>query len=75
MPVFFSASCVPSDPFHSDENFFNKPLESNSKDVRLLVKHVFITSDLGEYGLPKWASWVRVVIDGTFMLKSSGLAC
>ncbi|KAI6047199.1 Hsp90 protein-domain-containing protein [Pisolithus marmoratus] len=47
----------------SDETFFSKPLESNSRDVRLLVKHVFITSDLGEYDLPKWASWVRVIID------------
>jgi heat shock protein beta len=25
---------------------------------------VLITSDLGEYALPKWASWVKVVIDG-----------
>lgn len=29
-----------------------------------MVKHVFITSDLGEYNLPKWASWIRVIIDG-----------
>lgn len=50
-------------PSHIDEAFLTKPLESNAKDVRLLVKHVFITSDLGEYSLPKWASWVRVIID------------
>lgn len=29
-----------------------------------MVKRVFITSDLGDEGLPKWASWVRVVVDG-----------
>jgi hypothetical protein len=42
----------------------NKPLDNSAKDVRLLVKHVSITSDLGEYGLPTWASWVKVIIDG-----------
>ncbi|KIO12942.1 hypothetical protein M404DRAFT_993917 [Pisolithus tinctorius Marx 270] len=50
-------------PSYLDETFFSKPLESSSRDVKLLVKHVFITSDLGAYGLPKWASWVRVIID------------
>ena len=29
-----------------------------------MVKRVFITSDIGEEGLPKWASWVKVVVDG-----------
>lgn len=32
------------------------------------MKHVFITSDLGEYALPKWASWVKVIIDGTHLV-------
>lgn len=50
-------------PSHIDEAFLTKSLESNAKDVKLLVKHVFITSDLGEYSLPKWASWVCVIID------------
>lgn len=31
-----------------------------------MVKRVFITSDLGEDALPKWANWVKVVIDGGF---------
>ena len=28
-----------------------------------MVKRVFITSDLGEDALPKWANWVKVVVD------------
>ena len=36
-----------------------------TKDIRLLVKRVFITSDLGnDDPLPKWASFVKVIIDG-----------
>jgi hypothetical protein len=31
-----------------------------------MVKRVFITSDLGEDAMPKWASWIKVVIDGLF---------
>lgn len=31
-----------------------------------MVKRVFITSDLGEDALPKWASWLKVVVDGTY---------
>lgn len=32
--------------------------------VRLYVKRVFITSDLGENTLPKWISWLRAIVDG-----------
>ncbi|KAI9513344.1 Hsp90 protein-domain-containing protein [Russula earlei] len=31
--------------------------------IRLLVKRTFITSDFGEDYLPKWASWVKAIID------------
>jgi len=31
--------------------------------IRLMVKRTFITSDFGEDYLPKWASWVRAIID------------
>lgn len=42
-----------------------------SKDLKLMVKRVFITSDFGEYGLPQWASWVKAVIDGKLSLLPS----
>ncbi|KAF9221952.1 HSP90-domain-containing protein [Gyrodon lividus] len=50
-------------PSHLSDEFFRKPLDTSTKDVKLFVKHVFITSDLGEYGLPKWASWAKVIVD------------
>jgi HSP90 family molecular chaperone len=43
---------------------------SVSKDIRLMVKRVFITSDLGEDAMPKWASWVKVVVDGLFSFSN-----
>ncbi|KAF4574637.1 heat shock protein 90 family protein [Pleurotus pulmonarius] len=50
-------------PGSLDEQYWQQPLASKSKDIKLMVKRVFITSDLGDEGLPKWASWVRVVVD------------
>jgi heat shock protein beta len=32
-----------------------------------MVKRTFITSDLGDNSLPKWASWVKVVVDGALL--------
>jgi HSP90 family molecular chaperone len=29
-----------------------------------MVKRTFITSDLAENPLPKWASWIKAIIDG-----------
>lgn len=34
------------------------------RGIRLMVKRTFITSDFGEDYLPKWASWVKAIIDG-----------
>ncbi|KDQ64486.1 hypothetical protein JAAARDRAFT_117992 [Jaapia argillacea MUCL 33604] len=50
-------------PSRLEDLFWQQTNIKNSKDVRLMVKRVFITSDLGDEGLPKWASWVKVVID------------
>lgn len=36
------------------------------KDVRIHNKRVFITNDLGEDALPKWMSWIKAIVDGTF---------
>ncbi|RXW25137.1 hypothetical protein EST38_g706 [Candolleomyces aberdarensis] len=50
-------------PSELPEAFWQKPLEYKPSDIKLLVKRTFITSDLGDNALPKWASWVKVVID------------
>ncbi|KAF9055246.1 HSP90-domain-containing protein [Hymenopellis radicata] len=50
-------------PAEMDPAYWQQPLEYQSKDVRLMVKRVFITNDLGEDALPKWAGWVKVVVD------------
>ncbi|TFK55689.1 heat shock protein Hsp90 [Heliocybe sulcata] len=51
-------------PSRLDESFWqNQGLSTSTVDVRLMVKRVFITSDLGEDSLPKWASWVKAIID------------
>ncbi|PBK72579.1 HSP90-domain-containing protein [Armillaria solidipes] len=50
-------------PNKLDDAYWQQPLASKSKDIRLMVKRVFITNDLGDDALPKWASWVKVVID------------
>ncbi len=47
-----------------DEQYWQQPLEHRSTDIKLMVKRTFITSDLGEHSLPKWASWAKVVVDG-----------
>jgi heat shock protein beta len=38
--------------------------QAPARGIRLMVKRTFITSDFGENYLPKWASWVKAVIDG-----------
>lgn len=55
-------------PNHLDDTYWQNPLQSSANDLRLMVKRVFITSDFGEDALPKWATWVKVVIDGVFFL-------
>ncbi|KAJ3852200.1 Hsp90 protein-domain-containing protein [Lentinula lateritia] len=50
-------------PDKIEDSYWQQPLLSQSKDIKLMVKRVFITNDLGEDALPKWASWVKVVVD------------
>ncbi|KAF7288239.1 Heat shock protein [Mycena chlorophos] len=50
-------------PSKMDEEYWKQPLAYKSDDVKLMVKRVFITSDLGEDVLPKWAAWVKAVVD------------
>ncbi|KAF5370105.1 hypothetical protein D9758_001068 [Tetrapyrgos nigripes] len=50
-------------PGKFEDSFWQQPLTYRSKDIRLMVKRVFITSDFGDEALPKWASWVKVVVD------------
>lgn len=51
-------------PSRLDDKFWSEPLNIPTKDIRLLVKRVFITNDFGnDEPLPKWASWVKVIID------------
>ncbi|KAI0750667.1 heat shock protein Hsp90 [Daedaleopsis nitida] len=50
-------------PSSIEDSYWQNPLQSTTKDIRLMVKRVFITSDLGEDTLPKWANWVKVVVD------------
>ena len=45
-----------------------------------MVKRTFITNSLGDDALPKWASWVKVVVDGAsflqlFVRRSNNLTC
>jgi heat shock protein beta len=50
-------------PSELNQEYWNNPLLSSSRDIRLMVKRVFITSDLGDDAMPKWASWVKAVVD------------
>ncbi|KAH8105965.1 heat shock protein Hsp90 [Cristinia sonorae] len=50
-------------PSRLDESYWREGLEGSNKDLRLMVKRTFITNSLGEDALPKWASWVKVVVD------------
>ena len=66
--ITFLGICILNNIADRDQSYWNNPLMSESKDIRLMVKRTFITSDLGENGMPKWASWVKVVADGQLPL-------
>ncbi|KAG8812386.1 hypothetical protein FRC18_002978 [Serendipita sp. 400] len=44
------------------EDYWQSP-QSTQQDTRLMVKRVFITSEFGDHKLPKWMSWIKVIID------------
>ncbi|KAI0036712.1 heat shock protein Hsp90 [Vararia minispora EC-137] len=46
------------------EVYWQNPLQTVARDIRLMVKRVFITDDMGEDYLPKWASWLKAIVDG-----------
>ena len=54
--IIFIPSSIPDEFWQSAKN--------SEQDVRLMVKRVFITNDLGEHKLPKWISWLKVIVDG-----------
>ncbi|KAF8760295.1 Heat shock protein Hsp90 [Rhizoctonia solani] len=49
-------------PSELNEKFWQsaKPELNN---IRLMVKRVFITSDLGPNAMPKWLSWLKAIVD------------
>ncbi|KZP00017.1 heat shock protein Hsp90 [Calocera viscosa TUFC12733] len=53
--VLFIPSELPSE--------FWSTTQARVEGVRLMVKRVFITNDLGEDALPKWISWLRAIVD------------
>ncbi|QRV72841.1 heat shock protein HSP90 family protein [Ceratobasidium sp. AG-Ba] len=59
-PVSFRAMFFA--PSELSEKFWQsaKPELNN---VRLMVKRVFITSDLGDNPMPKWISWLKAIVD------------
>lgn len=49
-------------PYQLPKDFWQK-ITSGINNVRLMVKRVFITDDLGEEFMPRWLSFLKVVVD------------
>ena len=43
---------------------FWQTVANGVKNVRLMVKRVFITDELGDEYMPRWLSFLKVVVDG-----------
>ena len=50
-------------PSKLPKDFWNN-VASGLNNVRLMVKRVFITDDLGKDYMPRWLSFLRVTVDG-----------
>jgi HSP90 family molecular chaperone len=50
-------------PSKLPQDFWSK-ITSGINNVRLMVKRVFITDDLGEEYMPRWLSFLKVTVDG-----------
>jgi hypothetical protein len=57
--AFRALAFLPSSP---PENFYSKTYIA-LKSLRLFVRRVFITSDVGPNFLPRWLNWVKVTVD------------
>jgi heat shock protein beta len=49
-------------PAQLPRDFWQK-ITSGVNNVRLMVKRVFITDDLGENYMPRWLSFLKVTVD------------
>ena len=56
------------------QDFWQK-ITSGINNVRLMVKRVFITDDLGEQYMPRWLSFLKVVVDGTCCFSTLETHC
>jgi len=54
--IMYIPSTIPKD--------FWQKMASGINNVRLMVKRVFITDDLGEEFMPRWLSFLKVTVDG-----------
>lgn len=50
------------------KDFWQK-MTSGINNVRLMVKRVFITDDLGEEFMPRWLSFLKVTVDGESRIR------
>lgn len=49
------------------DNYWQTAQGAVFNGIRLMVKRTFITSDLGGDYLPKWANWIKAIIDGVYI--------
>lgn len=50
-------------PAQIPKDFWQK-INSGINNVRLMVKRVFITDNMGEEYMPRWLGFLKVIVDG-----------